>query len=88
VAPAAAEGALAATDVAASFDMVSATTGAAGGLPGGLSAAPTPLLGRRHDEAAIVHLLGHDRCAGASMRLVTLTGPGGVGKTRLALQVA
>src|SRR3712207_3754980 len=41
----------------------------------------TTFVGRRHEVTGVRRLL-------ASSRLVTLTGPGGVGKTRLALRVA
>ena len=46
-----------------------------------LPVAASPLLGREREIAELVELLG-------SRRLVTLTGPGGAGKTRLALQAA
>jgi predicted ATPase len=48
-----------------------------------LPAAVTGLLGRDGEVGAVVDLL-----AGSGSRLVTLTGPGGVGKTRLALEIA
>jgi predicted ATPase len=44
---------------------------------------PTRLVGRRRELAELRHLV-----AGGEARLVTLTGPGGVGKTRLALELA
>jgi predicted ATPase/class 3 adenylate cyclase len=51
--------------------------------PNNLPLQPTPFLGREREVGAIVALLGR-----ADVRLLTLTGPGGTGKTRLALQAA
>uniref|UniRef100_UPI002F90CBDC BTAD domain-containing putative transcriptional regulator n=1 Tax=Streptomyces exfoliatus TaxID=1905 RepID=UPI002F90CBDC len=54
---------------------------------GNLPAPLTDLVGRVDDLAALRTLLGDDTTAPRT-RLVTLTGPGGVGKTRLALEAA
>jgi transcriptional regulator with XRE-family HTH domain len=51
--------------------------------PAALPPTPMPLLGRAADAAAVTQLLLQ-----APGRLLTITGPGGVGKTRLAIHVS
>jgi predicted ATPase len=51
--------------------------------PAPLPAPLTPIIGREDEIAAVVALLRNP-----DVRLVTLLGPGGIGKTRLAIEVA
>jgi predicted ATPase/class 3 adenylate cyclase/DNA-binding CsgD family transcriptional regulator len=67
------------TDLAADFPPLHTLES----FPNNLPVQPTPFLGREHEVAAIRDLLHRE-----DVRLVTLTGPGGTGKTRLGLQVA
>ena len=50
-----------------------------------LPSQPTPFIGRQSELTALKELLTRDS---QDVRLVTLTGPGGTGKTRLALRAA
>ncbi len=49
----------------------------------GIPSPPTPFIGRQDEVQAVCHLLEGERT-----RLVTLLGPPGIGKTRLAIEVA
>jgi predicted ATPase/class 3 adenylate cyclase len=50
-------------------------------IPNNLPARVASMIGREHDSAALIDAVEHDR-------LVTILGPGGVGKTSLAISVA
>jgi len=67
------------------FEAVAAgrTTSKLQAPPGALPSPPTSLLGRAEDMANVV-----SASSSPDVRLLTLTGPGGIGKTRLALAVA
>ena len=67
------------------FEMSRPGDGAAGEAPlAGMVPVPvTPLVGREREAAAVVDLVVRE-----GVRLVTLTGPGGVGKSRLAVEAA
>lgn len=51
--------------------------------PGNIAPGLTPFVGRRHELATLAHDLADSAC-----RLITLTGPGGIGKSRLAVEAA
>jgi len=52
-------------------------------VPRNLPVLPTPLIGRQREVAELDQLLRDPHC-----RLLTLVGPGGMGKTRLAIEAA
>ena len=67
------------------FEMTRPGQAAVGGAPhaGALLVPATPLLGREQEAAVIEDLVARE-----GVRLVTLTGPGGVGKSRLMVEAA
>ncbi len=66
--------------VAVAARSIQRARGGGSAMAGALPVATSPLIGRERDLASLVELMRERRA-----RLVTLTGPGGVGKTRLAL---
>jgi predicted ATPase len=71
--------------LSARFEMTGPGQAAAGEAPlaGAVPVSATPLLGREQEAATVEDLVARD-----GARLVTLTGPGGVGKTRLMVEAA
>jgi predicted ATPase/DNA-binding winged helix-turn-helix (wHTH) protein len=63
--------------------LAAAAAGAPAERPLELPASPTPLLGRERELTEAADLL-----RSGDARLLTLTGPGGIGKTRLATEIA
>jgi Cdc6-like AAA superfamily ATPase len=57
-------------------------------LPNNLPQQVTSFVGREREIAAVKRLLGPGVREQRPVSLLTLTGPGGTGKTRLAIQVA
>src|SRR5205085_11810199 len=57
-------------------------------VPNNLPVKSARLVGREREVASICDLLIGDSAQDTRVRLLTLVGPGGVGKTRLASQVA
>jgi serine/threonine protein kinase len=73
-----------ARDLAAVRDrLAEASTRRSESRPNNLPVQRTAFIGREHEATALRQLLSR-----VDVQLVTLTGPGGIGKTRLALQVA
>jgi serine/threonine protein kinase len=65
------------------FGLEAITSPAKQGIKHNLPAQLTSFVGREQEIAELSDLIGQDSC-----RLLTLVGPGGIGKTRLAIEVA